>query len=121
MGYKSPNEKLNLTSIGAGGMALSDLVLAEAGVENVVALADCDWKRGAPGFARYPKAARFKDYRHILDKVGKDIDAVLIGTPEHTHSNIALACMQMGKHVFLEKPLGRTPWEARLLTQAANK
>jgi len=122
LGYKSPNEKLNLASIGAGGMALSNLVLAEGGgVENVVAIADCDWKRGARGFAKYPKAARFKDYRKMLDKVGKDIDAILIGTPEHTHSNCALACMQMGIPVYLEKPLGRTPWEARLLTQAAEK
>lgn len=122
LGYKSPNEKLNLASIGAGGMALQNLVLAAGGgAENVVALADCDWKRGAPGFAMYPKAARFKDYRHMLDKAGKHIDAVLIGTPEHTHAHITLACMERGIHVYLEKPLGRTPWEARLLTQAAEQ
>ena len=121
LGYKSPNEKLNLASIGAGGMALTDLELAEAGVENVVALADCDWKRAEKGFAKYPKAAKYKDFRKMLDKSGKDIDAVLVGTPEHSHTLHALACMQMGKHVYLEKPLSRTPWEARLLTQAAEK
>src|SRR6516162_8408853 len=57
----------------------------------------------------------------MLDKSGKDIDAVVIGTPDHMHATCALACMQLGKHVYLEKPLTRTPWEARLLTQAAEK
>jgi hypothetical protein len=120
-GYKSPNEKLNLASIGAGGQPLADLVDAEAEFENVVALADCDWKRGAPGFERYPKAARYKDFRQMLDKSGKDIDAVVIGTPDHNHAICALACMQLGKHVYVEKPLTKTVWEARLLAQAAEK
>jgi GFO/IDH/MocA oxidoreductase family protein len=121
LGYKSPNEKLNLAAIGAGGQPFGDLRNAHAGVENVVALADVDWKRGADGFAAWPKAARYKDFRQMLDKSGKDIDAVIIGTPDHMHAICALACMQLGKHVYVEKPLTRTPWEARLLTQAAQK
>ena len=120
-GYKSPNEKLNLASIGAGGQPLADLVDAEAEVENVVALADCDWKRGAPGFERYPRAARYKDFRQMLDKSGQEIDAVVIGPPDHNHSICALACMQLGKHVYVEKPLTKTVWEARLLARAAEK
>ena len=82
MGYKSPNEKLNLAAIGAGGQPFSDLKDAWAGVENVVALADVDWKRGTPGFTLFPKAEKYKDFRQMLDHEGKSIDAVVIGTPE---------------------------------------
>ncbi|HYW42640.1 MAG TPA: Gfo/Idh/MocA family oxidoreductase [Bryobacteraceae bacterium] len=121
MGYKSPNEKLNLAAIGAGGQPFSDLRSAEAGVENVVALADVDWKRAAQGFTQYPKAEKFKDFRQMLDKQGKSIDALIVGPPDHMHATCALACMQLGKHVYVEKPLTRTPWEARLLAQAAEK
>src|SRR3954451_13241650 len=77
-GYKSPNEKLNLAAIGAGGQPAADLRLAYAGVENVVALTDVDWARGKEGFDRFPNATKYKDYRQMLDKQGKDIDAVVI-------------------------------------------
>jgi predicted dehydrogenase len=120
MGYTSPNERLNIAGIGAGGQAFEDLVHAQAGTENVVALADVDWARGQKGFEKWPKAARYKDYREMLDKSGKDIDAVVIGIPDHNHTAAALACMQLGKHVYLEKPLTRLAWEARFLTQAAS-
>ncbi|HEY3442144.1 MAG TPA: Gfo/Idh/MocA family oxidoreductase [Paludibaculum sp.] len=120
-GYKSPNEKLNLAAIGAGGQPASDLRSAHAGTENVVALADVDVIRGNESFERFPKAAKFRDFRQMLDKQGKDIDAVVIGTPDHMHAYCALACMQQGKHVYVEKPLTRTSWEARILTQAAEK
>ena len=83
MGYKSPNAKLNLAAIGAGGQPAGDLRAAHAGVENVVALADCDWNRGQESFKRFPEAAKYKDFRQMLDKSGKDIDAVVIGTPDH--------------------------------------
>ena len=119
MGYKSPNEKLNIAGIGAGGQSYQDLVNVEAGVENVVALADVDWARGEKGFEKWPRAARYRDYREMLDKEGKNIDAVVIGIPDHNHVAAALACMQLGKHVYLEKPLTRTAWEARFLTQAS--
>ena len=121
LGYKSPNEKLNLAAIGAGGQPAADLRLAQAGVENVVALADVDWERGKESFDRFPSATRHKDFRQMLDKQGKEIDAVVIGTPDHMHLQAALACMQLGKHVYVEKPLTRTSWEARFLTQAAEK
>jgi predicted dehydrogenase len=121
IGYKSPNEKLNLAAIGAGGQPFNDLRAAEANFENVVALADVDWDRGAQGFERRPKATKYKDYRQMLDKQGKEIDAVVIGTPDHMHATAALACMQLGKHVYVEKPLTRTAWEARFLAQAAEK
>jgi GFO/IDH/MocA oxidoreductase family protein len=121
LGYKSPNEKLNIAGIGAGGRPFSDLVAAEAGVENVVALTDVDWVRGAQGFSRWPKAEKYRDFRQMIERQGKGIDAVVIGTADHMHATCALWCMQAGKHVYVEKPLTRTPWEARLLTQAAEK
>jgi len=120
-GYKSPNEKLNLAAIGAGGQPGADLQIAQAGIENVVALADVDWDRGAWSAKRYPTATRYTDYRQMLDKQGKEIDAVIVGPPDHMHATAALHCMQAGKHVYCEKPLTRTAWEARLLTQAAAK
>lgn len=122
LGYKSPNEKLNLAVIGAGGQPLTDLRQAWGnGAENVVAMCDVDWARGAAGFGIFPDAAKYKDYREMLDKSGKDIDAVIVGTPDHMHATCALACMESGKHVYVEKPLTRTAWEARLLLQAAEK
>ena len=120
-GYKSPNEKLNLAAIGAGGQPASDLRIAHAGVENVVALADVDWDRGQENFKRFPNATRYKDYRQMLDRSGKDIDALVVGPPDHMHAACALACMQAGKHIYVEKPLTRTSWEARLLAQAAER
>ena len=116
LGYQSPNEKLNIAGVGAGGRAGS--VLGGLSSENIVALADVDWARGAEGFKRWEKATRYKDYRQLLDKE-KGIDAVTVVTPDHMHATVALAAMQRGKHVYVEKPLTRTPWEARLLTEAA--
>ena len=121
LGFKSPNEKLNLAGIGAGGRAIPVLRGVQAGVENIVALADVDWARGATGFNHWPKATRYKDYRRMLDKQGREIDAVVVATPDHMHATCALAAMQLGKHVYVEKPLTRTVWEARLLAQAALK
>ena len=121
LGYRSPNEKLNIAGIGAGGRPFQDLVAAEAGVENVVALTDVDFVRGAQGFSKWPKAEKYRDFRQMIEKQGKNIDAVVIGTADHMHATCAHWCMQAGKHVYVEKPLTRTPWEARFLTQAAEK
>ena len=118
LGYQSPNEKMNVAGVGAGGRALS--VLGGLDSENIVALADVDWAPGAEGFKRWEKATRYKDYRQMLDKE-KSIDAVTVVTPDHMHATIALAAMQRGKHVYVEKPLTRLAWEARLLTEAAAK
>src|SRR5688500_1693583 len=116
LGYHSPNEKMNIGGVGAGGRAMS--VLGGLGSENIVALADVDWARGAEGFTRWDKAAKYKDFRQMLDKE-KSIDAVTVVIPDHMHATVALAAMQRGKHVYVEKPLTRTAWEARLLTEAA--
>ena len=118
LGYQSPNERMNIAGIGAGGRALN--VLGNLESENIVALADVDWARGAEGFKRWEKATKYKDFRQLLDKE-KSIDAVTVVIPDHMHAAVALAAMQRGKHVYVEKPLTRTPWEARLLTDAAAK
>src|SRR5205085_8619416 len=85
------------------------------------ALCDVDDARAAQNFARYANVTKYKDFRVMLDKEGKNIDACTIGIPDHMHAAVALACMQRGKHVYVEKPLTRTPWEARLLADAARK
>jgi predicted dehydrogenase len=119
LGYRSPNERLNIAGIGAGGQAFNDLRHCES--ENIVALADVDRKRGQAGFNRWGKATRYEDFRRMLDKEHKNIDGVVIAIPDHMHATAALCCMQLGLHVYLEKPLTRTAWEARLLTRAAQQ
>jgi hypothetical protein len=119
LGYSSPNEKLNIAGVGGGGQPYNDLRGCET--ENIVALADVDWERGQPGFQRWEKAAKYRDFRQMLDKEGKNIDAVLIGTPDHMHTYAALYCMERGKGVYVEKPLTRIASEARLLEAAARK
>ena len=88
--------------------------------ENIVAVCDVDDVRAARGFQAYPKAKKYKDYRKMFE-AEKSIDAVMIATPDHTHTPVALLAMQQGKHVYCEKPLTRTAREARLLADAAAK
>ena len=120
LGYRPLYNKLNVAAIGCGGQAGVDLNDA-ARTENIVALCDVDEVRAAANFSKFDKAAKYKDFRVMLDKEGKNIDACTIGIPDHMHATVALACMQRGKHVYVEKPLRRTPWEARLLADAALK
>jgi len=120
LGYKPFYEKLNVAAIGCGGQGGADLNDA-ARTENIVALCDVDQDRAAANLKRYPDVPKYKDFRVMLDKEGKNIDACTIGIPDFMHATVALACMERGKHVYLEKPLTRTPWEARLLQQAAVK
>jgi predicted dehydrogenase len=119
LGYKPLNEKLNLAAVGIGGRGAQNLGGCTS--ENIVALCDVDSRQGGPTFKRYEKAAQYADFRKMLDKEGKNIDAVVISTADHMHATVALWCMQHGKHVYVEKPLTRTPWEARLLADAAVK
>jgi hypothetical protein len=120
LGYKPFYDRLNVAAIGCGGQGGVDLNDA-AKTENIVALCDVDEARAAINFARFGKQPKYKDYRAMLDKEGNNIDAVTIGIPDFMHATAALACMQLGKHVYCEKPLTRTPWEARLLRDAAAK
>jgi predicted dehydrogenase len=120
LGYKSPNEKLNIAGIGAGGKGASDLVACSL-TENIVALADPDDERAAKTFERFPKAPRFKDFRKMLDQEGKNIDAVTVSCPDHLHASASMWAMSRGKHVYCQKPLTRTVWEAQQLTKGAAK
>jgi predicted dehydrogenase len=117
LGYKSPNEKLNIACIGAGGRATADI--AGVSSENIVAFADPDSVRSADSFQKYPNAAKYGDFRQMFDKEEKNIDAVTIAIPDHMHATAAMWAMERGKHVYCEKPLTHTPWEARMLTEAA--
>jgi predicted dehydrogenase len=120
LGYKPFYDKLNVAAIGCGGQG--GVILNDAArTENIVALCDVDEARGGPNLSRYNKATKYEDFRVMLDKEGKNIDACTIGIPDFMHATVALACMQRGKHVYVEKPLTRTPWEARLLQEAALK
>src|ERR1700716_1423974 len=120
LGYKPFYDKLNVASVGCGGQGAVDLNDA-ARTENIVALCDVDEKRAEINLKRYEKVPKYKDFRVMLEKEGKNIDAVTIGIPDFMHATVALACMQHGKHVYLEKPLTRTVWESRLLQEAALK
>ncbi len=117
-GYKSPNEKLNVAAIGAGGKGATDIDGCNS--ENVVALCDPDFKTAAKTLSKYANAKQYKDFRVMLDKE-KNIDAVTISTPDHTHAVAAMWAMQRGVHVYVQKPLTHDIYEARKLTEAARK
>ncbi len=115
---QAPSDTLNIAAVGIGGMGKNYIKGCES--ENIVALADVDDKMAAPVFKMYPKAAQYRDYRKMLEKQ-KDIDAVIVGTPDHTHAVVAMAAVENGKHVYVAKPLTRTVREARTLAQAVEK
>jgi len=117
-GQESPNNKLNIAGIGFGGQGAWDLEQVES--ENIMALCDVDWGYAGKIFEKYPKAKRYKDYRKMLE-TEKNIDAVVIATPDHNHAHISVAAMKAGKHVYCEKPLTRTVREARVVAQTARE
>jgi predicted dehydrogenase len=117
----SPNAKLNVAGIGIGSRGGADVGEVAGLGHNIVALCDVDENYAAKEFAKYPDARRFKDYRVMLDKMGKEIDAVVIGTPDHTHAVIAIEAMRHGKHVYCEKPLAHSVHEIRALMAAAHE
>ncbi len=117
-GRVAASEKLNIAGIGIGGMGKSNLRQLES--ENIVALCDVDQKYAGPVFKRYPKARVYSDYRKMLDEV-KEIDAVLVATPDHTHAVISAEAMRRGKHVYCQKPLTHDVYEARMLAKIAKE
>lgn len=118
LGHIAPSDKLNIAGIGIGGKGKANLRNMVG--QNIVALCDVDWNYAEGVFKTYPKAKKWKDFREMLDK-HKDIDAVVVATPDHSHAVAAMAAMQLGKHVYCQKPLTHTVWEARQLTLAAKK
>ena len=117
-GQKPPSEKLNIAGIGVGGQGGG--VLREMAAENIVALCDVDSKYAAHTFKTYPGAEVFKDYRVLLEK-RKDVEAVVIATPDHMHAPITLASLRSGKHVYVEKPMAHSIEEARVMTRVAKE
>lgn len=117
-GATSPNEKLNLAGIGIGGQGASDLNNMES--ENIVALCDVDKRHAAGVFRKYAKAKQFTDYRKMLDEM-KEIDAIVIATPDHHHAFASMEGIKRGKHVYCEKPLTHSVWEARQVAKAARE
>ena len=113
------NSRLNLGGIGAGGKGASDIENADS--ENIYALCDVDEVNAAGTFKKYPQAKRFKDFRVMLDKEGKNLDGVMVSTPDHMHAPAALMAMKMGKHVYCQKPLTHTVFEARQLAEVARE
>ena len=112
----APSDKLNVVGIGVGGQGGGDI--SQMAEENIVALCDVDWERAARTFAKFPDAKRYRDFRIMLDKE-KNIDAVVIGTPDHVHATATMVSIGLGKHVYCEKPLTHTIFEARTVTEAA--
>lgn len=116
-GQLPPSSKLNIAAIGAGGQAASDL--KNMAGENIVALCDVDDRRAAKMFEQFPQAKRYRDFRKMLDEQADKIDAVLVGTPDHTHAVAAMAAMKHGKHVYCEKPLAHSVADVRAMRKEA--
>jgi predicted dehydrogenase len=116
LGHIAPSDKLNIAGIGIGGKGKVNLKNMVG--QNIVALCDVDYDYANNVFETYPKAVKYQDFRLMLEEQ-KDIDAVVIATPDHTHTVAAASAMELGKHVYVQKPLTHTVWESRYLTQLA--
>jgi predicted dehydrogenase len=114
------NEKLNVAGIGVGGRGAAD-VDGVGETENIVALCDVDEKHAGQTFEKYPQAKRYKDFRRMLDEMQNKIDAVVVGTPDHTHAVAGVMAMKLGKHCYCEKPLTHSVYEARVMADMARE
>lgn len=118
-GKYSPNEKLGIAAVGVGGMGNANL--KACATENIVALCDVDSAYAGKTFGEYPTAKRYTDFRRMLDAEAKNIDAVIVATPDHTHAIVAMAAIRLGKHVYCQKPLAHNVHEVRALVEAARQ
>ena len=119
VGQTPPSEKINIAGVGIGGQGGADL--RELSSQNIVALCDVDWAHAAGTFKRWPDAKKYKDFHEMLDKEDKNIDGVVVGTPDHLHAIVSMAAIKRNKHVYCEKPLTHTVREARMLADAARE
>src|SRR4051812_1379665 len=113
------NSKLNIAGIGVGGQGRGSLDAFARMGNNLVAFCDVDSKRAGDIYQKHPNAKRYQDFRKMFDEMAGGIDAVLVATPDHTHAVAAGAAMKLGKHVYCEKPLTRTVYEARVMRETA--
>ncbi len=116
---RSPNEKLVIAAIGVGGRGAGNV--SGVASETIAYLCDVDDRHAAGTFNRFPKAKKYYDFRRMFDKEHKHIDAVVVSTPDHTHAPATAAALQLGKHVYCEKPLTHTVYEARRIAQLAQQ
>lgn len=140
LGYQAPSDTLNVALIGAGNQGSGDIgsickievpsaqqnpfgMASKPGTEKLVGVCDVDWGYGPVEgtFAKFPGAKKYKDWRVMLDEMGKSIDAVVVATADHSHANPSATAITLGKHVYCEKPLTHTIYESRLLTKLAKK
>jgi predicted dehydrogenase len=117
---QGPNERLNFACIGVGGKGSSDTDHV-GGLGNIVALCDVDDQRLGKKGEQFPEAKKYQDFRKLLEELGPKIDAVVVSTPDHTHAAAAVMAMRMGKHVYCQKPLAHSAYEARLMRETAAK
>ena len=116
-----PSEKLNIAGVGVGGRGASNLRALSDEKQNIVALCDVDWSHASGTFRRYPDARKYKDFRKMLDKEDKNIDAVVVATADNCHAVASMAAIKRGKHVYCEKPLTHDIYEARMIAKAARE
>ena len=114
------NERINVAGIGVGGKGAGDVASAAKAGANIVSLCDVDSSRAAKTINAFPQAELFTDFRVMLEKQ-RDIDAVIISAPDHVHGVAAKAAMELGKHIYCQKPLTHSIHEARILTESASK
>jgi predicted dehydrogenase len=117
LGHTPPSSRLNIAGIGVGGYGYRNLKNMES--ENIVALCDVDWDfAGKSAFKAWGRAKQYKDYRVMFDQQ-KDIDAVVIATPDHSHALPAVMAMRRGLHVYLQSPLAHSVYESKVLAETA--
>lgn len=121
-GFIAPSDRLTIASVGVGGKGQDDIAhFFKTGKADIAFLCDVDDRSAATSVKNFPKAKYYKDWREMFDKESKNFDAVSVSTPDHNHAVIALAAMQLGKHVYVQKPLAHDIYEARILTEAAKR
>ncbi len=118
-GYTPPSEKLNIAGVGIGGQG-GGVIRNLSGENNIVALCDVDFRHASRTFKRHPEAKQYKDFRVMLEKE-KNIDGVVVGTPDHLHAVVSITAMKMGKHVYCEKPLTHSVYESRKMAEVARE
>ena len=117
-GQPSANEKLNIAGVGVGGMGSGDIQRVPG--ENIVAICDVDANQAARAATPFPQAKIYSDFRQMLE-TQKDIDAVMVATPDHNHAVVTMMALKMGKHVFCQKPLTHSVHEALEVAKAAKE
>ena len=119
-GFIPPSDKVDIACIGVGGMGANDVRgLAALPDVNIHSLCDVDWRFAESSFNAHPKATRYRDFREMLDREARNVDAVMVTTPDHTHAVATMAALKAGKHVYTQKPLTRAIMEARAVAQEA--